>query len=245
MSPAQQSAFLADKSGVDAQGNPIEKDPLKRDRVLVPAPRAIEKAAAADSLPILQERVKSLYKRAAEQIGPGFLEAYARNGIAAFPANIQNEFKSTLNSMAMEMNKAVDPTPSDAGRNAQLALLEGAVSSGSFLDLLDYKVKSARKASLLDLQPYTLGENANTQAKLIYDNYKNKWAADLAGLELGEPTNPTNSSKSSLQGGTQPTQQSQGTGTLSGSRPQRSQFSSLQDYVNAMTAYNNSLKGSR
>lgn len=192
----QKAAYLAERAGVDAEGNVIDK-PFTKDRVLVPSNKDIEKASSADALPALQQRVRGLYEQAIKQVGPGFAQAYIRQGMKAFPANIQQEFTSTLQSMAMEMNRVLDPTPSDAGMRAQLSLLEGSIANGSFPNLLDFKVKSARQAALAGLEPFTLGENANPQAKLMYEMYKNKW-----GLGEQEPVgggSPTANRKAELQ----------------------------------------------
>lgn len=198
MSPAQQRAYLANRAGVDEKGNPVQ-EPSLRDRVIVPAPRVFEKAAAADNLPVLQQRVRDLYQQAFTQIGPGFVAALERRGLAAFPANIQNEFMSTLNSMAMELNRAVDPTPSEGGRAAQLQLLEGSIANGHFLDLLDFKVSSARQAALNELKPFTLGDNANAQAKQVFDAYQQKWGLNQAG---GPPDSGSSSGGVPAVGGT-------------------------------------------
>lgn len=174
MTPSQQEAYLANKAGVGADGNPIQ-EVNKKDRVLVPPPSVIEKIGAADALPVKQERLRDLYNKATKEIKPGFINAYFRKGIGAFPANIQAEFRGTLESLAMELNKAVDPTPSDSGKASQLKALEAAIETGNFLAVLDNKIKQARATALSSMKPYTLGSYANPQAVEMYTDAVRRW----------------------------------------------------------------------
>lgn len=146
-----------------------------------PSGKVQEKLGAADNVLQTQGRIRELYDSAAAQIGPGFAQSFIRSGVAALPANIQQEFISTIDALAMELNKAVDPTPSDAGRLAQRTKLMGALENGDFLNLLDYDAKTVRMGALRGVKPYVVG--GNQIAKKIYDAYLEDWGMTGAELE--------------------------------------------------------------
>lgn len=145
------------------------------EKAAAPTATVYTKLAAADSAEFAQTRLRQLYNTAIQQIGPGFAQAFVRQGVKAFPANAQQEFDSVLKSLAMQMNKAVDPTPSDAGMLAQYEKLKGAIDNGHFIQSLDFEVKNARNMALNELRPFVEGEYPNAQAVSLFESYKNKW----------------------------------------------------------------------
>lgn len=158
---------------------------------LKPPPSVAEKLGSADAIVVAQERLRNLYNVATKQLGPGFAQAFARKGIAAFPANAQAEFLGTLKGVAMEMNKVVDPTPSDVGMKAQYEKLLAAVETGHFFDAFDFEVKNARNKALAALTPYTLGDYPNAQAVSLKKQYEQRWgvAPQMSKAEMQQRIN--------------------------------------------------------
>lgn len=176
--------------------------------------KVTEKLGAADNAFAAQERLRELYNTAVQQIGPGFVQAFARQGLAALPANAQQEFIGYLNGLAMELNRAVDPTPSDAGKMAQLQKLQASIENGNFLQQLDFEVKNARRAALAAVKPFTIGLGPDATANKIADSYAKDWGLNPDGTSPGVNT------------------------PAPGGMPNRQDYKTPQEYLNALRAYN-------
>ena len=84
----------------------------------------------------------------------------------------------------MELNKAVDPTPSDLGMKAQLEKLLSSVENGNFLEAMDFEIKNARTSALAELKPFTVGDYPNAQAKSLHDFYTKRWGIQPSRADM-------------------------------------------------------------
>lgn len=144
---------------------------------------AWRRISAAESLPTEQERLRTLYQKAAAKVPPGFTGSFYRKLLGVMPANDQQEFLATLDGVAMQLNKALDPSPAEGGRLAQKQKLIAAIENGNFTNALDSDLKASRAAALASLRPHTLASNKNQEAVDLYNQYTSEWGDILSGSE--------------------------------------------------------------